>query len=254
MEQACRHAGAKSCLLSQASVFLSTDGCMHKDDRFMIKGWFWRCGPICNGIRKQRTGKHTPLTMNANKIITDKYSTKRLLSTGTALITSFSLQCYFAMRKDWNKGPAANKPFDHLCYLKRKAERSPSLCKHPAKHLAQSNNRKQAHEHMSPSAPLQPFQRAPSTPWHSSASWQMSTGSPQWPQHPATTLETLAQGCSKGPICSAFGMPQISELNNHTRSWSEISGWKGISTEKKTLHQLGKTESFGRNAQVRMKC
>lgn len=39
-KQAHRCAGAKSCLLSQTSAVLGTDGCMHKDDRFMIKGYF----------------------------------------------------------------------------------------------------------------------------------------------------------------------------------------------------------------------
>ena len=64
-----RSAGVKSCLLSQTSAFLGTDGCMHKDDKLMIKGYFWRRGPICNDIRKQRTRKHTPLTSTGKKII-----------------------------------------------------------------------------------------------------------------------------------------------------------------------------------------
>lgn len=118
---------------------------------------------------------------------------------------------------------AAEKLFHHLHWQrKRKAARIQSLCKHSAC-LALSDNRKQsqrgeAHECTLPSAPLPSFQRAPSVTWQGSTSWQMSRGSLRGHSILLPLLRNQPRAAShdsKGQISSAFGVPQVLELNNH---------------------------------------
>lgn len=118
----------------------------------------------------------------------DKYSTKKAIRTGAVLMTSFSFKCYCVIWKDWKRGQrmtcCRRALWSPALIAEEKSRKNPislqALCSEALSDGRKQSLRGEVHEHTLPSAPLQPFQRAPPTPpvtRHSSTSWQMSRGS-----------------------------------------------------------------------------